>query len=363
MMYKALIVVSAGLTALTAAFVPVQPAKPQVQTVSPKAVATSQQFTIPGRTEAYESATIFTRATGIVKERRYDIGDRVERDDVLAIIDAPEIDRAVESALATVDQAVARDDNARVNAERSQALLQTRAMSQEEADRRRADSVEAAAALRFARAELARMQEQQRFATVRAPFAGTIAGRNFDRGDRMRGDSATSDGWLYRLVRLDQLRFVIPAPPELALRLHPETIGHVRFAEFPGRVIEAKFSRASGVFDTGSGTMRAELLIENADFSLPAGLTGVATFEFDPAPGAYLIPANAIIMNRGQASLAAVDAGKVRMIPIALGRNLGTQSEVRSEELNEKTQVIVNPNAMLRAGDEVDVATVPPQAG
>lgn len=328
----------------------------QVQIVAPSTAAASRAYTVPGRTEAFESSTIFTRATGIVKERRFDIGDAVKADEIMAIIDTPEVDRAVESAQAAIDQAVARADNSKLLAARADSLLESRAISREEADRRRADSIEQDAAVRYARTEFARLQEQQRFATVRAPFDGVIAGRNFDRGDRVRGDSATADGWLYRLVRLDQLRFVIAAPPDLALQLRSGAVGRVRFNEFPGRTVAAKFYRSSSVFDERSGTMRVELLVENADLSIPAGLTGTAMFDLEPDADSYLVPANTIIMSRGDATLAVVEDGKVRFIGVGLGRNLGTNVQVHSRDLAATSQVIINPNAMLRSGDEVSIA-------
>lgn len=330
---------------------------PQVQTVTPIAAAESRTYTIPGRTEAFESTTIFTRATGIVKERRFDIGDRVNAGDVMATIDAPEIDRAVESAKAMIDQAEARAENARLLAERAASLLETRAIAQAEVDLRNANAAETAAAVRFAKTELARYKEQQGFATVYAPFSGVIAARNFNRGDRVRGDSSTADGWLYRLVELNKLRFVIAAPPDLALRLKTGEVATVRFAEFPGREIKASLYRTSGVFDDANGTMRVELLIENPDLAIPAGLTGAATFTLGAADRTFLVPNNTITTTRGKASLSTVVGGKVKVLPVAVGRSLGTNTEVTSAELTPETRIIVNPNAMLRAGDEVQAVT------
>ena len=171
----------------------------------------SVRFEIPGRTEPVEQATIFTRATGIVKERCFDIGDRVKAGDVLAVIDVPELDRELDSATASVEQAESRADNARQVADRAGGLLAARAISQEDFDLRITTARTADAALRVAKAELARVEQLRAFATVTAPFDGTISARNFERGDRVRGDSSTAEGWLYRIARLDELRFVVSA--------------------------------------------------------------------------------------------------------------------------------------------------------
>lgn len=330
--------------------------KPAVRTTLPVAATITSSYELPGRTEPLESALVFTRATGIVRERKFDIGDPVKAGEVLAIIDAPEIDREVEAARAAVDQATARAKTARQAADRTGALQNTRALSQDETEQRISSADESDAALRVAKAELARLEEKQKFATVLAPFDGIISARNFDRGDRMRGDSSTAEGWLYRLVRLDTLRFVISATPDLALRLSHESETSVRFTELPGQTFTAKLSRSGKVFDTATGTMRAEFLIENKDLLLPAGFTGLATFKLPPVSGTFTLPTNTLVVRQGKTTVAVVNDGKVGFIEVLPGKNFGATVEIISAALTPETPVIINPNAMLKPGDPVEIS-------
>ncbi|WP_438483051.1 efflux RND transporter periplasmic adaptor subunit [Oleiharenicola lentus] len=327
-----------------------------VRTVAPKKVSEAAAYTIPGRTEPFEAARVFTRATGIISERTLDIGDIVKAGDVLAVVSAPDLDRAVEAARASVEQAQVRAANSKNLADRSTSLLDARAVSKEESDQRVSDAAAGSAAVRVAQAELARLEEQQKFATVRAPFDAVIAARNFDRGDRVRGDSATSEGWLFHLVKIDKLRFTVFAAPDLALRLTAESSAQVRFGEFPGRIFSAKVARSSRIFDPISGTMRVELIIENPDLTLPAGLTGNATFNVVPSAGTFLVPTNTVLTQAGQTRIAVVKDGKIALIDVALGRNLGAQVEVTSATLAPDAAVIINPNSLLRSGDAVTIA-------
>ena len=244
-----------------------------VRTVAPDPATEARTFDLPGRTEPVEQARIFSRATGTVKERPVDIGDRVKAGDTLAVIDIPDIDRELEAAKASVDQAVARADIARSTSNRTTGLLNSQAVSKEEAEQRQASAAELEAAVRAAKAEVGRLEELRNFAVVKAPFQATIAARRIDRGDFVRGDSATTSEWMFHIVRLNQLRFAVGATPDVALRLTPETEATVKFAELPGRAFPAKVSRSSKLFDTATGTMRVELLLENTDLTLPAGLT------------------------------------------------------------------------------------------
>jgi RND family efflux transporter MFP subunit len=348
------------ISLLAAAFPLTAQEKPAVRTVLPAVASTASTYEIPGRTEPVESATIFTRATGIVSERKFDIGDRVKAGEVLAVIAAPELDRAVDAARATVQQSEARAKTARLVADRSAGLYANRAVSQEESEQRISTADETEAALRSAKAEQARLEELQKFCTVIAPFDGTIAARNFDRGDRMRGDSSTSEGWLYRLVRLNTLRFVISATPDLAFRISQGTEATVRFNELPGRTFPATLSRSSQVYDTTTGTMRGELLIENKDLLLPAGLTGIASFKLPPPPSTFLLPTNTLLVRNGKSTVATVQDGKIHFVEALAGKNTGTALEITSAGLTAETPVIVNPNAMLREGDPVEASSAAP---
>lgn len=334
---------------------PATPEKPVVRTVKPSSAAANSTYDIPGRTEPVESATIFTRATGIVSERKYDIGDRVKAGDVLAVIATPDLDQEVIAAKATLEQAEARAKTARSFSNRSANLYATRAVSQEESEQRTSSAEEAEAEMREAKANLSRLEEEQKFGMVTAPFDGTISARNFDRGDRMRGDSATSEGWLYRLVRLNDLRFVVNATPDLGFRLSQESEAKVRFNELPGKVFTAKVSRSSRVYDTATGTMRAELLIDNKELVLPAGLTGTASFSLAPAAGTFMLPTNTLVMRQGRSLVGVVQDGKAHFVDALPGRNTGTSLEMTSAALTPDSQVIVNPNAMLKEGDAVEV--------
>lgn len=326
---------------------------PEVRTVPPVKASQAARYEVPGRTEPVESATIFTRATGIISERKFEIGDEVKAGELVAVIDAPEIDRAVDAARAGLDQAKATAENALSLFNRSKRLLKSNVVSAEETEQRETTASEAEAAVKVAQAQLARLEEQQRFSTVRAPFDGVISARNFDRGDLAKGDAASTDGWLYRLDRLDTLRFVISATPDLALRLSKEAEVKVRFGEFPGREFVGKVAHASRVFDAGSGTMRVELLLQNKELVLPAGLTGTAAFQLTPPEGTFIVPVNALLSRQGTACLALAEDGKVRFLEVLPGRNFGREVEVTSSRLSETARVILNPNAMLKEGDPV----------
>ncbi len=181
----------------------------------------------------------------MISERRYEIGDEVKAGDVLAVIATPEVDRAVDAARANVEQVKARAGIAMSLSERSTRLLQSQVVSKEETEQRQTTASETAAAVRVAEAELAKLEEQQRFSTVTAPFDGVISARNFDRGDLLAEILRPLPAGFTQLDRIDTLRFAVYASPDLALRLGKEKEARVEFREFPGKTFTAKLAHVS----------------------------------------------------------------------------------------------------------------------
>jgi len=325
----------------------------EVTVASPKNVGDTVVLSIPARTAPAEEARIFSRATGVVSRRFVDIGDLVKEGDVLAEIDAPEINRSVERARALLALAQARFDLAKSGLQRARTMASTRVIAAEALDEREAAGRTAAADVMAAQAELNRFEEIQRFQQIRAPFNGVISGRRIDRGDHIDGDQVSEDGWLFHVVRIDELRVQLAAVPSAALRLKPGQPAAVTFQEIPGREFEAVVSRANQFIDA-SGTMQVELTLPNADLTVPAGLTGTAKIKVASAAKTVEVPANAIVVRDGKSQVARVESGVIRFVPVTLGKNKGPIVEV-SGGLTESDSVVTNPNSLLREGDAVTV--------
>lgn len=331
-------------------------APPLVRVVAPEVAASSASLRLPGRTAPIEQALVFARATGVVAERRVDIGDRVRRGDILAVVAAPEIDQAVDRARATVSQTKAKEQLAATNLTRTQQLVEQGFLSRQVLDEHQGTYDAAKADRQVAEAELRRLAEIQRFQMVRAPFAGVIAERRIDRGDRIGGDSSSAEGYLFRLVRIDQLRVSIDAPQSMVMQVQPGMSAQVVFPELPGQTLTAKVVRSSGVIDQRTGTMQVELLLPNQDARIPAGMLGEVLIEVPRTHEVLLVPNSTLIVRDGKAQVAVVEAGsRIRFVPVQLGRNLGNQTEVLSG-IARDAALITNPNALLRDGDSVRVA-------
>lgn len=320
-----------------------------VQIFKPEKSPASETIRLPARTAPEQEAAIFSRATGIVAERRVDIGDTVKAGEILAVIEAPEVLRALERAQAGVAQAEVQASLARNVLQRATAMSKNRVISEEVLDERDASAKAREADLLAARAELSRFEELKKFQTIRAPFDGTISVRNIERGDHIEGDKPVAGGGLFHIVRLENLRVEVDAPPAAALRLKRGQAATIEFRELPGEKFAATVARSSSVIDTRSGTMRVELSMPNADGRVPPGLTGIASISTDPASAALVVPNNAVFVRNGKNYVAVLREGIIAHVEVELGKNLGPRIEV-VEGLTPDDSVILSPNALLPEG-------------
>lgn len=320
-----------------------------LQLVKPEPAPPAEPLRLPARTAPAEQAFIYSRATGTLAERRVDLGDSVQAGDILAVVAAPEVLRAAERAEAAVAQAAARAELARANLRRTRTLNEKAVLSGAEADVGEANAKTAEADLIAAQAEATRLRDLVSFQQIRAPFAGIVANRQFDRGDFIPGDSAANGRWLFHLMRVNELRVLLDVPPATALALKAGQSATVEFTEMPGKKFPATVARSAGLIDAASGTMRIELTLPNADRAIPAGLNGVAMIA--PAAGAprLLVPVNALVNRAGRQHVALVREGKIAFVPVQTGRNLGVRVEILGG-IGADAAVILNPNALLQEG-------------
>ena len=351
---------SLRLAALFAVLLPVAAsAQGNLQFVKPEVAPPAEPLRLPVRTAPAEQAYIYSRATGLLAERRVDLGDIVQAGDVLAVIAAPEIQRAAERAAAAVAQATARAELAEANVRRTRALGEKAVLSNAEAEIGEANAKTAAADLLAAQADAKRLTELVAFQQIRAPFDALVVNRQFDRGDFIPGDSTTNGRWLFHLARVNELRGLLDVAPATALALRPGQAAVVEFTELPGKKFPAKVARAAGLIDAASGTMHVELTLPNPERQIPAGLNGVALITPAGANARLLrVPVNAIVVRDGRQHVAIVREGKVAFVPVRTGRNTGARIEV-IEGLAADASIIVNPNGLLQEGQPVPAAPSP----
>lgn len=337
------------------------PADPgAVRVVSPIKAAAAPELELPAIAEPDAETRLYARINGFVSQQRAELGDHVSAGQVLARIDAPEVQHAYERAKAAQSQSEARVELSRSNLDRTSQLVEQGFLSRASLDERNADLRVALADRDAAQAEVKRLGELLNYRTVRAPFAGVITERKVERGNLVAADQPQADGYLYRIARVDRLRVAVDVPQSAAAAIAVGMPVKVTFPEFPGQTFQGEIARTATAIDPRSGTMRVEITLPNPDARIPAGMAGQVALSAPGSAALYLVPVNALLTGQEGTRVALVQDGVVRFVPVRAGRNLGQSVEILAG-VDEGSRVILSPNALLRDGDHVTIAE-PPKA-
>jgi RND family efflux transporter MFP subunit len=326
-----------------------------VKTATPTAAGVARTVPLPGTLQGAVQAPIAARAAGYVKRLDKDIGMRVAQGDVLAELEAPELDQQVSQARAARDQTASTVTLAESTVARWDALRKKDVVSQQDLDERHAGLVQARANLAAADANLARLKQLESFKNVTAPFAGIVTKRNIDVGDLID----TSGKPLFLLSQTDPLRVYVNVPQTYANLVRTGQSVVVTQAELRDRQFKGQVTRTSGAIDAATRTMQVEVSLPNKDGALLPG----AYVQVDlplAASTTLSVPTNALLFRGEGTRVAVIDAqGKVALHAVTLGRNSGTSVEVTSG-LRPTDRLVLNPPDSLVDGDVV--TTQPPAA-
>ena len=378
---------------------------PRVGAVMVKRAAQDSEVVLPGTISALAEASVFARASGYVKKRYVDIGDHVKAGQLMAEIEAPELDQQVAQARAAVSQAQqqlgqakasllqaqSQRDLAKITSPRYNNLVTKGAVARQDADTQDAAfktsealvaaqeaNVSAAAEnVRQAEANLQRILSLQDFKSVRAPFAGIVTVRNIEvgslisangGGQGISGNSAAAGSAtgneMYRVAQVGTVRILENVPQANAPGIHVGMPSEITVTEFPGRKFLGKVARTSNELDPASRTMLVEVQVNNADGKLLPGMYAEVHFRSHRDNPPFLIPGDSVIAANSGPQVAILQepdtagdngnpetrgAKKVHLLAVQLGRDFGTQTEIIAG-LQGTEMVVTNPSDDVREG-------------
>lgn len=329
--------------------------KPTVSVVLPARAPTQQMLLLPGDIQAYQRAGIYARTSGYLQRWYADIGTHVKSGQLLAQIDAPEVDAQLDQARSDAAMAAANYAIAKVTAARWQDMLQKNAVSKQSAEENVSLMKAKQATLAAAQANVQRLAQLQSYEKVYAPFDGVVTVRNVDVGALIDAGNSGPPAALFELAQTDRLRIFVNVPQNDAPYVAVGTKAQLTLSQYPGRTFEGTVARTAGAIDPRTRTLRVEIDMDNPDGSLlPGAFAQVSLALSTPKPGLSL-PTNALLFRPQGVQVAVVDAGGVvRMRTVALGRDFGMRVEIRSG-LQGDEQVVVNPSDAISAGQAVRI--------
>ena len=307
----------------------------KVDVVKPNTLRGSSALALPGISRALEETKIYPRTTGYVRRWLVDIGDKVTEGQLLAEIDAPDLEAQLSQARAqlaqaqaSVKQMEAQRDFSKSNTDRYQNLADQKLVSGSTLEQTQAQAKTDQATVNAAKSNVSAMEanvrrlvELQGFSKVLAPFAGTITSRTIDRGALLTDTGTTP---MFTLVASDPIRVFIDVPQSVAPSIVNGTAVNVTVREFPGHKFPGVVARSAQALDPNLHTMSTEVDVPNADGRLLPGMYVEAELTLPVAHQIIEIPSTALYSDAQGLRVGVVETGNhVKLVPITIERDTG----------------------------------------
>jgi RND family efflux transporter MFP subunit len=320
-----------------------------------------QSLILPGNIQPYNKAAIYARVNGYLKSWNKDIGAQVKAGDVLATIDAPDLDQQFAQAKATLASAKANYDIAAITANRYGILVKKQAISQQLADQASADEAAKKAIMDADEANVNQLEAMEDYKNIVAPFDGIVTARNTDIGALIIAGS-TAGLELFEVSDLSRVRIYVQVPQAYSANLAAGLKATFDMPQFPGRKFDATLVTTSNAINATSRSMLVELQGDNSDGKLLGDTYCRVNFQIPGDPNMVRIPATALIaVDRGAQVAVLGDGNKVALKSVQLGRDFGDSVEVTAG-LAAQDRVIDSPPETLQSGDEVQLAEATPSS-
>jgi membrane fusion protein, multidrug efflux system len=344
---------------------------PTVRVVQPERGPAEQGLVLPGNVAAFNTGSLFARASGYISAWHKDIGAHVTKDEVLATISAPDLDQQLEQARAQLVQLQAAVQQAQANSELGNATNQRTSQlvvqgwqSKQQGDNDRLNAAAQSAALSVAKgnvvaqqAAVKRLEELTAFEEIKAPFDGVVTARNVDIGDLVNAGGNTGRA-LFQVADVHRMRIYVQVPQAFLAELTP---GVKATLHLPGQkeTFEAQLVSTSNAVAETSRTSLVELQADNQENKLWPGAFAEVHFHIPADPNTLTVPLTALFFGAKGMEVATLDGeDKVVLKPVVVGRNLGNKVQIESG-LALSDRLVDSPLESTQTGDKVSVVANP----
>jgi len=315
----------------------------------------SSDLTLPGMIQAFSQSPVYARVDGYVRTWYVDIGAHVTKGQLLAEIDAPEVDQQLNQARAMLNQAQTSLALAKVTAPRYQELIKTNSVSQQEVDQNNQNLAAQDANVQAATAAVGRLEQMQSYEKIVAPFDGVITERKTDFGDLVNAGNAGVGRELFRISKNNVVRVFVTVPEEFSTQVKPGTRASMDVISLPNRHFAASVTRTADSIDITSRTLTVELDVPNPSGELLSGAYANVHFQLPLNVVPLVLPSSTILFQADGPQVGIVNSqNQVELRKVTLGHDFGDTIEIMAG-VRSADAVVANPPDSLTNGMRVAV--------
>jgi len=304
-------------------------------------------LSVPGELKPYEQGAIYAKVTGFVKELYVDRGDRVRKGQLLALLEAPEMNQKYLSDKSAEDKVYSDYLFAKQAYDRLlEASATVGAVAAIEVDRAKSAMESAKSAYESSKAGTAQTSQLQKYLRITAPFDGVITDRNVSVGALTGANTGLP---IFMMAQGSRLRLTLALPEKHAASVREEMPATFTVSSQPGKVFDAKLSRTSGLLNQQNRALTLEFDVDNVLDALQGGEYAQVQLKLQRKQPSYWVNNKSVLYAQSGTFVMTLNNEEIKRIPVKEGIRLDTLTEVFGE-LSSQDNILEKPSEEIKLG-------------
>jgi len=315
----------------------------------------STDLFVPGELVAFQQVDLYAKVNSFVKKLYADVGSEVQEGQLLATLEAPELQSQLASAESRVKSQEAIYIASKSNYDRIVETSKTPGtISQNDIDQADARQKSDQAQWDAAKAAYKEIAETLKYLEIRAPFRGVISIRNVNPGAIVGPSGKGSELPIFTLQQQDHLRLVVSVPEALTGYLRDKQAVKFTVKSQPGRQFTATVKRLAGALDNRLRAERTEMDVFPKNKELLPGMVAEVDLPMPARDSTFVVPATAVVNSTERVFVIRVSGDhKAEWVDVQMGRTQNGKTEVYGSKLKEGDTIVVRATEELRNGSPV----------
>jgi len=289
----------------------------------------NSSFQVPGELISYQQVDLYAKVSSFIKKLYADVGSEVKEGQLLAVMEAPEINSQLAGAESKLKSAEAVYIASKATYDRLFETSKTPgtispndleiALSKEKSDYAQWEAE---------KASYREITDTKNYLEIRAPFSGVISARNVSAGAYVGPAGKGSDLPIFTLQEQKKLRLVISVPEAYASYLNKKNQVSFTVNGLPNETFKAQVSRLAGALDLKLRSQRTEMDVNNDNHKLLPGMVAEVSVPLDGNANTFIVPKSAVVNSTMKPFVIKVVNNKAQWVNVQLGRTSDNKQEI-----------------------------------
>ncbi|CDS93181.1 efflux RND transporter periplasmic adaptor subunit [Mucilaginibacter rubeus] len=313
-----------------------------IQVINPE-----YEISVPAELKPFEQVAVYAKVTGFVKKMYVDRGDRVRKGQLLAVLEAPEMQQQYLSDKSTEQKVYSDYLYAKQAYDRLvTAAKTTGAVADIELDRAKSAMESAKSAFDASKAGTAHSSQLQKYLRLTAPFDGIITQRNVSVG-ALAGTGGNTP--LFMMAQSNKLRLTLSLPEKHASSVYDGMSASFTVSSQPGKTFDAKLSRTSGLLDQHDRSLTLEFDVSNTSSELQGGDYAQVKLKLKRKNSSNWVQSKSVLNTQSGTYVLTLNNNEVKRIAVKEGIRLDTLTEIFGN-LSPEDNIILKPSEEIKEG-------------